>query len=54
MPSFTLRSLEFRREREATWAALDALVTRAERQGIAALREEELRRLPLLYRGVVS
>lgn len=54
MASTPLKSYEFRREREATWAELEVLVARVERQGITALAEEELRRLPLLYRGALS
>lgn len=54
MAAFTLKSFEFRREREASWRELDDLVTRIEERGITALREDELRRLPLLYRGALS
>ena len=50
----TLRSYEFRREREASWAELEGLVDRIERQGIASLSAGELSRLPLLYRGALS
>ncbi|EYF06934.1 stage II sporulation protein M [Chondromyces apiculatus] len=54
MAAFILKSFEFRREREATWTELEVLVGRVERQGIASLTEEQLRRLPLLYRGALS
>jgi uncharacterized membrane protein SpoIIM required for sporulation len=54
MAAFTLKSFEFRRERESSWRELDDLVTRIEQGGITALREDELRRLPLLYRGALS
>lgn len=50
----TLRSVEFRREREASWRDLDALVERAERRGVRTLSAAELSRLPGLYRGAVS
>jgi uncharacterized membrane protein SpoIIM required for sporulation len=53
-PSLTLRSNEFRRGREASWLALEALVSKAERGGMGALDIEELRRLPLLYRSALS
>ena len=54
MASFTLKSFEFRREREASWTELEGLVARVERQGVSSLGEDELRRLPLLYRGALS
>lgn len=49
-----LRSAEFRKGREHSWRQLDELVSRAERQGIAALSADEVQRLPLLYRTVMS
>jgi len=52
--AFRLRSYEFRREREATWHELDALVKQVEQRGLASLGAAELQRLPTLYRGVLS
>ncbi len=49
-----LKSSQFRHGREAGWRELDALVGRAEKQGIAALAADELQRLPLLYRSTLS
>ena len=49
-----LKSSQFRREREATWQALESLVTRIDRSGIAAATPAELNRLPLLYRSTLS
>ena len=49
-----LRSLEFRRQREADWQALEALVDRAEREGLERLEPEALTRLPMLYRAALS
>lgn len=49
-----LRSLEFRRQREADWRALEALVDRIERDGLEGLEPEALTRLPVLYRATVS
>lgn len=49
-----VRSFRFRAEREATWRALEDLVLKAERGGLGALGEEELRRLPVLYRATLS
>lgn len=49
-----LRSYEFRKEREATWAALESLVERVEKKGITSLSAAELSRIPVLYRGALS
>jgi uncharacterized membrane protein SpoIIM required for sporulation len=49
-----LRSVEFRREREATWRALEDLVDRAERNGLDTLGPDGLTRLPMLYRATLS
>src|SRR5262245_378005 len=54
MAGFTLRSFEFRRERESGWAELEHLVGRIERRGIGTLGPEELYRLPALYRSALS
>jgi uncharacterized membrane protein SpoIIM required for sporulation len=48
------RSVEFRREREATWNELEELVRAAERVGVTKLDPEQLRRLPALYRATLS
>lgn len=49
-----LRSAEFRRQREEGWRELDILVVRVERRGIRSLSADELQRLPVLYRALVS
>lgn len=49
-----LKSYGFRREREATWTELDALVQRAGKRGLNALSPDELLRLPVLYRATLS
>ena len=49
-----LRSFQFRQEREAAWQEFDGLVTRFEARGIRALNSDELARLPVLYRAVLS
>lgn len=49
-----LKSYEFRKEREASWAALERLVTWAEGKGIRSLDAEELSRLPTLHRAALS
>ncbi len=54
MSSITLKSYEFRLERERTWRELEALVRKAEGGGIKSLSSDELLRLPSLYRATVS
>lgn len=49
-----LKSHVFRREREASWRELEALVGRVERGGVRALEPAELSRLPVLYRATLS
>ena len=54
MTDFTLKSAQFRREREKTWRELEALLARVEKNGLGDLSPGELNRLPVLYRGAVS
>ena len=49
-----MRSVEFRREREATWRELEALIAEADRRGLRRLSAEQLARLPHLYRATLS
>jgi uncharacterized membrane protein SpoIIM required for sporulation len=53
-PRVRLRSSEFRQARENDWRALEILIAKAEKRGIRSLSAEELQRLPLLYRSVIS
>ena len=48
-----LKSAQFRREREGVWRELEALVARAERQGVGSLDGDSLARLPTLYRATL-
>lgn len=50
----TIKSVEFRREREHTWRELERLVEQVERHGLASLGAEQLERLPVLYRATLS
>ncbi len=50
----TLRSVQFRREREATWQQLESLLARAHDQGLDGLVPDELAQLPHLYRASLS
>jgi uncharacterized membrane protein SpoIIM required for sporulation len=52
--SVRLRSLEFRREREASWRELAGLVETVEKRGVRALDAAQLARLPVLYRATLS
>ena len=49
-----MRSVEFRREREATWNELEGLITAADKRGLRSLSAEERARLPHLYRATLS
>ncbi|MEX0887427.1 MAG: stage II sporulation protein M [Phycisphaeraceae bacterium] len=48
------RSVQFRQEREKQWRELELLVDRALRRGPRSLSEDELYRLPLLYRSAMA
>lgn len=54
MKRATLKSSQFRKEREASWRELDQLVARMERKSASALDPAELMRLPTLYRAALS
>jgi uncharacterized membrane protein SpoIIM required for sporulation len=49
-----LRSASFRKEREATWRALEAMLAAADKHGVRVLSAEQLARLPHLYRATLS
>jgi len=51
---YRMKSVQFRREREAAWRQLEEILAKADRKGLRALDEDELYRLPTLYRGAVS
>jgi uncharacterized membrane protein SpoIIM required for sporulation len=53
-PAFTLKSAQFRREREEAWRELEGLLFRVETRGLRNLSAAELNRLPVLYRGAAS
>jgi uncharacterized membrane protein SpoIIM required for sporulation len=50
----TLKSAQFRREREAAWKELEMLVAQVEKTGLRSLGAGDLERLPSLYRSAVS
>jgi uncharacterized membrane protein SpoIIM required for sporulation len=49
-----LRSVTFRKEREASWQTLEDLIARADKAGVRALSADQLARLPHLYRAALS
>src|ERR1700712_375267 len=53
-PAFTLKSAQFRSEREEAWRELETLLMRVESRGLRNLTAGELNRLPVLYRGAAS
>lgn len=54
MSPVALKSVEFRRERQATWTELEGLVAQVERRGLKSLGPASLARLPSLYRATLS
>lgn len=54
METLVLKSQRFRREREAGWRELEALLRQIERKGIRSLDHEQLTQLPNLYRSTLS
>jgi uncharacterized membrane protein SpoIIM required for sporulation len=49
-----MRSVEFRREREAGWQELEDLIALADKDGLRSLSAGQLARLPHLYRATLS
>jgi uncharacterized membrane protein SpoIIM required for sporulation len=49
-----LKSQRFRREREADWRQLEAIVDKAEKRSASALTDAEILAMPVLYRSALS
>lgn len=49
-----LWSVQFRREREASWRELEKLVAISEARGVRSLGDDQTARLPVLYRAALS
>lgn len=54
MSELQLKSQRFRREREADWRRLEALVTKAEKRSAGALSDTDILAMPVLYRSTLS
>src|SRR5215510_4813723 len=54
MDDATLRSLRFRREREASWRHLEQLLAQVERRSANSLSDEDMVAFPALYRAALS
>jgi uncharacterized membrane protein SpoIIM required for sporulation len=54
MAELRLKSYRFRAEREADWRRLETLLNKAEGRSAAALSDEELLAMPVLYRATLS
>src|SRR5271156_1385851 len=54
MAELRLKSFRFRAEREADWRRLETLLNKAEGRSAAALSDEELLAMPVLYRATLS
>jgi uncharacterized membrane protein SpoIIM required for sporulation len=52
--AIVIRSVEFRKEREASWHELETLIAEADKRGLRKLSAEQLARLPHLYRATLS
>lgn len=53
-PAITIGANRFRAEREADWAALEAMLDRAEKKSLKSLSDDDLIALPVLYRATLS
>lgn len=53
-PRGALKSVVFRREREAAWRQFEHLLGKVEKTGLRSLDQDELIRLPNLYRATLS
>ena len=49
-----MKSYRFREEREADWKQLEQIIQRAEKHGVGGLSDQDMERLPGLYRQAVS
>ena len=54
MSNIEMKSVQFRREREAGWRELEALLKRIGARDLRSLNARDLMRLPVLYRAVLS
>lgn len=54
MSDRVMKSYRFREEREGDWKRLEDIVQRAERRGVGGLSDDDMQRLPGLYRQAVS
>jgi uncharacterized membrane protein SpoIIM required for sporulation len=54
MADLQLKSYRFRQEREADWTRLEALLAKVEQGQIAALSDDDLLAIPVLYRSTLS
>ena len=54
MSDRVMKSYRFREEREADWKQLEQIIQRAESKGVGGLSDQDMDRLPGLYRQAVS
>jgi uncharacterized membrane protein SpoIIM required for sporulation len=54
MAELMLKSFRFRQEREADWRRLESLLAKVEKGSAAALSDEDLLAIPVLYRAALS
>ena len=53
-PAMSMKSVQFRKERESTWQELEAMIKFADDKGLRGLGADALARLPHLYRATLS
>ena len=54
MSGYRMKSVEFRREREADWQELERLIAEAEKRGLQNMSARDLAALPVYYRSALS
>lgn len=54
MTEITIKSIQFQKEREASWLELETILEKVEKKGVRVLTSEEIARLPILNRYALS
>lgn len=54
MNDISIKSVQFQKEREASWLELEEILDQAEKRGVRSLSSPEISRLPILHRYALS
>lgn len=54
MNEISIKSVQFQKEREASWLELEEILNQAESRGVRSLTSQEIARLPILHRYALS